>query len=297
MTAFIPLDLWKRLASEKGTPLLRNFLMRFHPHIIGPTIASGMHFRPPIASLRTAFLILTLGAVAIGLSAEPGAGMLIKSGEKIVFLGDSITRQGAGAEGWCTLVVSSLKTFGIDTEAVNAGRGGNTSRDMAARFENDVISKKPAWMTLMCGTNDNPNHGLSLEESKKNIRTIVETAQAAGIKILMLTMPVRGGNLHENAYNAFIREFAQEKNIPLADVFAEMKKTLVEYKAEHPGLLPNSPPLLTVADGTHMNPRGNQVIAECVLTAFGLSPEQISKVKANWPSISTPGSETPNVQQ
>ncbi len=246
-----------------------------------------------IPCLRTASKLLTMGAMAFCLTSEACADVLVKSGDKIVFLGDSITRQGDGSEGWCGLAVSSLKAVGIEAEPVNAGRGGNTSRDMAARFENDVISKKPAWMTLMCGTNDNPNHGLSLEESKENIRTIVEKTQAAGIKVLILTMPVRGGNLNENAYNEFIRELAKEKGIPIADVFAEMKKTLVKYKVKHPDLPPKSPPLLTIADGTHMNPMGNQVIAECVLAAFGLSPEQLSKVKASWPT----GSEPPNAQQ
>lgn len=250
-----------------------------------------------IPYLRTAPKLLLIGATALCLISEASADVLVKSGDKIVFLGDSITRQGSGSAGWCGLAVSSLKAIGIEADPVNAGRGGNTSRDMAARFENDVISKKPAWMTLMCGTNDNPNHGLPLEESKNNIRTIVEKTQASGIKVLILTMPVRGGNLNENAYNEFIRALAKEKGIPIADVFAEMKKTLMEYKAEHPDLPPKSPPLLTIADGTHMNPRGNQVIAECVLAAFGLSPEQISKVKAGWPTIPTPGSETPNVQQ
>ncbi len=244
-----------------------------------------------IPSLRNAFGIVLLGVMASFLVSQARADVMVKSGDKIVFLGDSITHQGGGAEGWCTLVVSSLKAIGVDVEQVNAGRGGNTSRDMAARFENDVISKKPALMTLLCGTNDNPNHGLSLEESKKNIREIVEKTQAAGIKVIILTMPVRGGNLKENDYNEFIRAFAKEKKIPLADVFAEMKKTLSEYNAKNPSLPQKSPPLLTIADGTHMNQRGNQVIAQCVLTVLGLSPEQISKVKAAWPPLPPPGGE------
>lgn len=252
---------------------------------------------PGSASAKTVCKFLLLGASAFGLCTAARADVQVKSGDKIVFLGDSITHQGRGSEGWCGLVVSGLKSVGVEAEPVNAGRGGNTSRDMAARFENDVISKKPAWMTLMCGTNDNPNHGLSLEESKNNIRTVVEKTQAAGIKVLILTRPVRGGNLNENAYNEFIRVFAKEKGIPIADVFADMKMTLVKYNAENPGRPPNSPPLLTIADGTHMNPKGNQVIAECVLTAFGLSPEQISKAKATWPAISTSGSDATNIKE
>ncbi len=241
-----------------------------------------------ITPFRNMASFFSMVAITLAFVSGMHADVLVKSGEKIVFLGDSITHQGGGAEGWCTLVVSGLKTIGIEVEQVNAGKGGNTSRDMAARVENDVISKKPAWMTLLCGTNDNPNHGLPLDESKKNIKGIVEKAQAAGIKVIILTMPVRGAKFDESDYNEYIRSFAKEKKIPCADVFAEMKKMLMEVKKKNPALAKSSTPLLAIPDGTHMNPRGNQVIAQCVLTAFGLSPEQISKVKESWPVIPLP---------
>ena len=234
--------------------------------------------------MKTAHVLLC----AFALATHGHAELLVKSGDTIAFLGDSITRQGAGPEGWCGIVVSSLKTLGIDATQINAGRGGNTSRDMAARFENDVIAKKPAWMTLLCGTNDNPGHGLPLEESEKNIRTIVEKSLASGIKVLMMTKPVRGGKLTDDAYNEFIRKFAKEKGLPLADVWTEMKNRLVAYRAEHPSLPPNAPPLLTVADGTHMNQLGNQVIAECVLGAFGVTSNQLTRAKQTWPPIPLP---------
>ncbi|CAN5455684.1 hypothetical protein BH10PLA1_BH10PLA1_04620 [soil metagenome] len=222
--------------------------------------------------------VLTLSFVG-SLQAE----ILVQSGDTIAFLGDSITHQGKAPGGWCGLVIASLKSAGIDATQINAGVGGNTSRDMAERFEKDVIAKKPAWMTLLCGTNDNPGHGLPLEESKKNITQIIETAQAAGIKVLILTMPVRGGVTKESAYNEFIRAFAREKGIPLADVFAAGKKVLEADIAKNGRPAKGSPPLLTIADGTHMNGLGNQVIAESVLSALGFSPEQIAKAEKNWP--------------
>jgi len=241
---------------------------------------------------KFALNVLLMSAMAFGLAIESRADVLVKSGDKIVFLGDSITHQGGGVTGWCSLVISGLKTAGVTAEQINAGRGGNTSRQMAERFEADVIAKKPAWMTLMCGTNDNPNHGLSPEESQKNITTIVEKTKAAGIKVLMITRPMRGGDPTENAYNEFIRKYAKENNVPLADVFAAMKSALADYKAKNPSLSPKSPPLLTIADGTHMNLRGNQVIAECVLQALGLTPQQIAKAKAAWPPIPAPGADS-----
>lgn len=205
------------------------------------------------------------------------------SGDAIAFLGDSITKQGSVPTGWCSLVAASLKSSGVDVTSINAGKGGHTTRDMVGRFETDVIAKKPTWMILMCGTNDNPGHGLSLEESARNITTIVEKTQSAGIKVLLVTRPMRGGDTTENDYNSFIRSFAKEKHLPLAEAFGAMANAQEEYLKKNPSLPPNTP-YLTIADGTHMNPRGNQVIAESVLTALGLSPEQIAQAKQSWPA-------------
>ena len=68
---------------------------------------------------------------------------------------------------------------------------------MLARLDKDVISKKPQWMTLSCGVNDvwhfklklgkRTFQGVGLEDYKKNIRAIVDKAQAAGIKVMILT--------------------------------------------------------------------------------------------------------------
>jgi len=233
------------------------------------------------------FCVALVGLLMLSAVSSLRAEILIKSGDTIVFLGDSITRQGKGPGGYCGLVISSLKTAGIDATQINAGVGGNTSRDMAGRFEKDVIAKKPTWMTLLCGTNDNPNHGLPLEESKKNIATIIEKTQAAGIKVLMITMPVRGGVTKESAYNEFIRTYAKEKGIPLADSFALGKKLLEADIAKNGKPAKGAPPLLTIPDGTHMNALGNQVIAESILSAIGFTPEQVAKAKESWPKGET----------
>jgi lysophospholipase L1-like esterase len=210
------------------------------------------------------------------------AEVQIHSGDTIAFLGDSITKQGSIPTGWCGLVVSGLEKAGVDASPINAGKGGHTSRDMVNRYEADVIARKPTWMILMCGTNDNPNHGLSLEESEKNVNVMVEKARSSGIKVLVATRPMRGGDTTENAYNAFLRNSAQKQGVLLADVFAAMKNAQENFRKEHPDAPPDAP-FLTIADGTHMNPRGNQVIAECILSTLGLSPEQIASVKADWP--------------
>lgn len=236
----------------------------------------------PLLMRRRSF-IAAVSFLILGLTPVGRAEVLVNSGDSIAFLGDSITKQGSGSAGWCDLVISSLKSNGIDVTQINAGRGGHTTRDMVGRFQADVIAKKPVWMILMCGTNDNPSRGLSLEESQNNIKTIVEKTQGAGIKVILATRPMRGGDPTENTYNAFIRSFAREKGIPLAEVFGAMKDAQEAYLKKNPAL-PANTPYLTIADGTHMNPRGNQVIAESVLVVLGLSSEQIARAKQDWPN-------------
>ena len=73
---------------------------------------------------------------------------------------------------------------------------------MLARLDTSVISKNPDWMTLSCGVNDvwhftlrlgkRTFEGVSLEDYKKNIRKIIEKAQAADIKVIILTSTLIG---------------------------------------------------------------------------------------------------------
>ncbi|HZE96433.1 MAG TPA: GDSL-type esterase/lipase family protein, partial [Planctomycetota bacterium] len=112
-----------------------------------------------------------------------GAGDIpVKDGEKIAFLGDSITQGGMGPTGYVTLVIQGLKANGVNATAIGAGISGHKSNDMLARLQKDVIDRKPDWMTLSCGVNDvwHGAKGVVLEDYKANITQIVDKAQAAG---------------------------------------------------------------------------------------------------------------------
>jgi lysophospholipase L1-like esterase len=86
-------------------------------------------------------------------AAESGK-IAVKKGQKIVFLGDSITAAGKRKGGYCQLVLSALKDQGVDTTPFFAGISGHKSNQMLARLEKDVLRHKPDWMTLSCGVND-----------------------------------------------------------------------------------------------------------------------------------------------
>ena len=101
-------------------------------------------------------IIMALCMTPTGNNAEAAeaAGIAVNKGQKIAFLGDSITAAGKRPGGYCQLVLSALKDQGIETTPVFAGIGGHKSNQMLARLDKDVLKHKPDWMTLSCGVND-----------------------------------------------------------------------------------------------------------------------------------------------
>jgi len=236
--------------------------------------------------MRILTLLLTLAVLCLS-PLQSRAEILVKNGESIAFLGDSITRDGAASPGgYVRLVESGLATHGINVTVIPAGIGGNKSRDMLDRLERDVLSKKPTWMTLSVGVNDvwHPAKGVGLEEYKTDVTAILDRAQQAGIKVMILTatqigLPITNAqNIKLADYNAFLHETAKARNLPLADVNAAMVTEQASF--EKAGIKR----VLTI-DGIHMNTYGNMVMAKCVLAAFGLDNRQISVAQARWNEI------------
>jgi lysophospholipase L1-like esterase len=252
-------------------------------------------------------LLTTLLAAAAFSSHWANAEILVKSGEKIAFLGDSITQEGWGKpSGYVRLVMEGLKANGVEAEAIPAGISGHKSNQMLARLEKDVLSKKPQWMTLSCGVNDawhGPN-GVPLDETmaangtfnatvsergtyRKNMTDIIDRAIAAGVRPVILTATVikeeLDGELNKKVapYNDFLRSLAKERNLPLADLNAMCHESI--KAANKPGTN-----VLTY-DGVHMGPEGNQLMAVGVLQAFGLNTEEIGKAKAAWEPLLAAG--------
>ena len=253
----------------------------------------------PTSKLLKSFA-LTCGLIAIHTIPANGGEILPKSGDKIAFLGDSITQAGWGQpDGYVRLVIEGLKANGVEVEAVPAGISGHKSDQMLARLEKDVLSKKPQWMTLSCGVNDvwHGPRGVPLDEMmagkgtydanvaqrgtyKKNITEIIDRAAAAGVRPVVLTATVikedLDGDLNKKVapYNDFLRGLAKEKQLPLADLNAMFQDAI--KAANKPGTN------VLTSDGVHMNAAGNQLMAVGVLQAFGLDGKQIDKAKDAW---------------
>lgn len=93
--------------------------------------------------------------------------MIFEDNERIVFCGDSVTDMGSAqpvGEGlgdnvgrsYVRIIENMLAAFYPERNirVTNAGISGNTSRDLAARFERDVVALKPDWVSVCIGIND-----------------------------------------------------------------------------------------------------------------------------------------------
>lgn len=236
-------------------------------------------------TLVKSVLFLKLLSLACPLMA--GNSIPVTNNQKIGFLGDSITEQGAAASGYVNLVIMGLKAVGIEATAIPAGVSGNTAGSMHSRLGPHVLDTGADWMTLSCGVNDvrlsNEGRAGGIEEFKTNVTDIVDHALAKNVKAILLTTTPLGEELDNDRdkqigpYNDFLRAYAKEKQLILADINAALRealaKPLSEGQKEGKRLL---------ADGTHPNQEGQTLRAMTVLKALGVAEEDFGKIETEW---------------
>jgi len=215
------------------------------------------------------------------------SSIVIKSGQKIGFMGDSITAQGNSPSGYIGLTMYALKTEGVDAVAIPAGVPGHTSGNMRGRVGPQVIDAKADWMTLSCGVNDvmmqAKGHGVELDAFKKNIMMMVEACEAKHIKVVLLTPTPLGEELDNESnkklagYVEFMKSYAKEKNLLVADInaaFAEyLKKSAAADEKAGARLL---------ADGIHPNQLGQRLMARTLILALGIPESDMPKIEKAW---------------
>lgn len=192
------------------------------------------------------------------------------NGDRIAFLGDSITQCGSDdPRGWVNILESRVRKEVDEVAFIHAGIAGNTSADMLKRINADVIRRKPTWVFFSCGVNDSPNPaadnpGVPLDKYIKNVSTIFDKLDKTGAKIVVLSQtpvleddPNYGANINLVSYNAELKRMALERKYIYLDPGAAIRKAIAEKK---------DPKKRTLTwDGTHLNNRGNAIFADVVL--------------------------------
>jgi acyl-CoA thioesterase I len=215
---------------------------------------------------------------------QPAGELLIKSGDKVSFIGDSITQNG----GYLRVVAHVLKINRLDLNLspfINAGISANRAEDMAPRFEHDTrLSEKPAWVFISVGVNDVhsrlkddknidlPHDPKVLEAYAANVKQMVEKGQAVGARVVLLTPtiiqedPNSEGNMRLALYVATMKRIAAETKCAVVDLHGLFLNALANQK---------TPVRLTV-DGIHMSIYGDAIMGIGVLRAMGVSDKVVA---------------------
>lgn len=227
---------------------------------------------------------ITLMACLIAATGILNAEICVKNGEKVAFMGDSITQQGNGRPtGYVNLVMKALEYCGVNAKKIPAGIGGHKSVQMNARLQRDVLDKKPQWMTFSCGVNDvwHGKNGVPLEKYKVLVSEIFDKCAAEGVNVIVLTAtmisenPEAQNNQLLKPYNEWLRSEAKKRNLRLADLNADMHAMLAQIRKTD-----STPGNKLTCDGVHMAFPGDCMMAWGVLRAMGVDESKKDEIFA-----------------
>ena len=212
-----------------------------------------------------------------------GGEKIIKDGDTLVFMGDSITQFGKNnVDGYLRLVVQSLGANGIDVTWHGVGISGQTAVQMKNRFQKDVVDKHANIVTIFAGVNDCA-YGWpdKADSTPDDVAAMADMAIQAGIMPVLLSPTCAGGekfrqNVHD--YAAAIKEIAQKKGVPYAATYEAFR----DYLDDPANPVINVYGRRATSDGTHMDVVGNRILAREVLKAFGFDSADMVRAEAAW---------------
>ncbi len=241
--------------------------------------------------VRRWFLFAAALAVpASVLAGEAGAPPALAKGDKIVFLGDSITQGGGGAKGYITLVKNTLdqecKDLGV--EVFNAGISGHKVPNLQARLDKDVLAKKPTVVVIYIGINDvwhwrkdaksgQMAGGTTKEKFEEGLKDLIARTKAAGARVILCTPSVIGEKPDgTNDRDKMLEEYSDISRKVAADTgtqLNDLRKAFLAYEKENNK--EGKPRGVLTTDGVHLNPAGNKFLAAQMLLALGIKAEPV----------------------
>lgn len=229
-----------------------------------------------VADMKRPFLSFVLAA----LSALPSfvqATPLIKDGDRIVFLGDSITEQRLYTR--CVMDYLTLRYPELRLTYRNAGWVSDTAPGGLKRLQRDVLDLHPSVVTICYGMNDGGVGAFNLATYQRFINGMEELGRrirSAGARVALLTPGVvdpdrKNWNSPERmrAYNPTLAQFArgetlmaQRMGVRVYNIHTLMLETQTKAKAASPGFT-------MIPDGVHPDAAGHALMALGLIRALG----------------------------
>jgi isoamyl acetate esterase len=196
----------------------------------------------------------------------------LKSGQTIVFFGDSITEAG----GYIRILRERLKKerTDLDVKLVNRGHSGYRVPMIQPLLQKEVLDMDPALVVIYIGINDvwhsTSGRGTPKDEFEAGLRDMITRSQEAGVKVVLCSPSIigempRGSNPLDamlDEYTGISKRVAEETGATFCDLRAAFFAYLSEHKTDRSdrGVLTN--------DGVHMLPAGDALLIETMAGAM-----------------------------
>lgn len=185
------------------------------------------------------------------------------AGTSSTLFGSVPSERANGARGYFTWAQSFLaQRVGL---LKNAGVAGNTTAQMLARLQADVIDLAPAWCVVEVGPND-ASGDVAVATTQANLTSIITTLQAAGIRVAVATPTTTTGHTAAQKQAVFdvarwLRSYAltENRSVVLADFLSVWADPAT-----------GAPVTVLTDDGSHPSADGAQRLGKVLADA--LSP-------------------------
>ncbi len=206
---------------------------------------------------------------------RPGAAQgLLHQGDRVMFLGDSITEQGLYTkviQAWVEACSPELEvTF------VTAGKGGETAPGGLLRLDSEVSRHAPSVVTILYGANDGGRTAevdpARLKAYDTAMREIIHKLRQRQVRPFLLTcigvaedrsVDLKGTNRAWRVLARACLRLAREEGVPVVDLFHPMVAQGEVYRLYYPDDR-------LVWDGVHPKGPGSMFMAMQVVGAWGL---------------------------
>ena len=207
--------------------------------------------------------------------------LLLRPDQKLVMIGDSITdcgrRDGPHAPygaGYVSMVrnllIARYPDYGLTVE--NRGIGGNTVRDLEARWQADVLDERPDVLSVKIGINDvwrfvanRLDEAVGLQEYEATYRKLLRMTKEQCGSQLILVDPYVLETDREDPFRAMVDRYIAAVH-GLAEEFDAVS---VRTQEAFDNVLVKQPSEFWANDRVHPFAYGHAVIARAFLNAIG----------------------------
>ncbi len=202
----------------------------------------------------------------------------LKKGDRIVFLGDSITQAGAKGNGYIRQIESAILGAYPDhgIAIIGAGISGHKVPDCQKRLGRDVLKKKPSIVFIYIGINDvwhwNRDKGTKKEDFDAGLRDMIAKIKAVGARVILCTPTVIGEKTDgSNKFDEMLDEYADVSRAVAKDTdsqLLDLRKGFMDYLKVHNTA--NKDRGVLTGDSVHLSAAGNAKVAELMLQALNV---------------------------